>query len=166
MGIINGKFLHLFGKTGEVHGKLPGWGAETDLSLLVRPEENQGFLMPFVAMSAGGFDEVGGTVGAEAPEDFISVAVLGHGDVQPVNAFPSYFHRQAYPLRDSGPAADGLTIVGKRHFLKDLAVRTEKDSCRAIEFFSWLARLKKKDVPWVFLSLAGNQHSIRDCPNS
>ncbi len=66
-------------------------------------------------------------VRSEAPDDVIAIAVLRHGDVQPVDALPLHLCRQARPLGRSRAAAPGPAVEGDRHLLQYLPVRPHED---------------------------------------
>jgi len=84
-------------------------------------------LVAGVPVAPGGLDQVVGAVGADPPDDVLTVPILRNRDVERVDSLPVHARRQPGPLRWTHAAAGRAAVIGDRHLLDHLPVRTDQD---------------------------------------
>jgi len=117
---------HPLGQTGNLDAQRPTARQKADVDGPTRIGEHQRLLVAFVAVAAGGLDQVLGAVGGHAPEHLLPVAILRHGDVQAIHALARDLGLQPDSLRGPEPARREA-VVRDGGLLDDAAVRPDQD---------------------------------------
>jgi hypothetical protein len=87
-------------------------------------------LVPLVFVPARRFDQIPRAVRRKAPNHLVAVAVLGHGDVQGVNARSLDLRRDPRLLDRSPVAAARLAVVRNRCFLNHSPIRPDQNGAQ------------------------------------
>ena len=126
-GIVQPQRRGVRGQAGHFDGKRGGTRQKTHLALTFRAVNDDGLFMGGVAMAPRGLHEVPRTICREPPERMVAIPVVGHGDVDAIDARGLHDGFQPKPLHGPRPAPGRLPVVRKVRLLNHFPPGTEQD---------------------------------------